>query len=80
MDHPEIPTGDYCYKLQGIARSPAGLPKLQTKICPHLKSASGEIRCALLEGRGETASDILLDDQVKICGINPGNDIATETI
>ena len=74
MDERDIPFGDYCYEMLSFDQEKCAM---NVKYCPYLKEKIdpewNEERCfCSLIG----AFDILLDDQVKICGIN--DDISPE--
>ena len=65
-----IPKGDYCYKIKKIVPDATYGYRAKTKNCPYYgyeRKRTGNLRatCKLIN-----KSDILLDDQCKICGIN----------
>jgi hypothetical protein len=68
MDKTVIPKGDYCYTITGpVYTNKDGIPTLPTKRCPYWEHLPfGSAYCSYLDER----DDLLLVDQVKICGVN----------
>ena len=61
----QIPHGSYCYKINNINQD--GVQKVE--YCPYFTFLeNGFVKCKLMDLTSE--DDILLDDQVKICGIS----------
>jgi len=58
-----IPCGDYCYKINRVEGS-----VIYTSVCPYYYYGHGYKRGCIYTG--EYGYDILLNDQVKICGVN----------
>lgn len=83
-----IPEGPYCYTPKGMTTGENGLPRMQIDLCPFWKRR-GDWRpgqqgyCRFLkvgdqtsglDSTGRPRATFLLFDQVKECGINPGDD------
>lgn len=65
----EIPYGDYCYIIKEIVKDENHGVVLRTKLCPYYVHLSeGNSKCLYMNVDSE--EDFLLDDQVKICGMN----------
>lgn len=47
-DHPEIPTGYYCYTILEVIKEEGQLPRLKTKECPHWEKTDNGAKCNLL--------------------------------
>lgn len=60
-----IPEGLYCYSYTGETKIYKGYKYPKTKPCPYFKYVNGEAFCDFLK-----VDDYLLEDQVKICGVN----------
>ena len=86
-DHPEIPTGHYCYHVLEVIQQPDdSLPKIKTKACPHWQKTDNGARCNLIDREDiDYCCFHLLWDGVKECGIKvyapgeePGKKLAPE--
>lgn len=67
-DESGIPFGPYCYTRVGHSINPLEPGKI--KPCPHYKRIQGVTWCSLIN----EGNCILLDDMVKVCGINEDYD------
>ena len=67
-DESGVPTGPYCYESVVVPWREEG-PTMFIP-CPHYKREQGVTWCSLIN-EGDC---ILLDDMVKVCGINEDND------
>jgi hypothetical protein len=65
----DIPYGPYCYTLKDIIPDQRLGLRVRTFICPHFQYSDdvGFATCSFIK---TNEFDILLDDQVKICGVN----------
>lgn len=71
IDHPEIPLGDYCYKITGTATDELGRIEIKSELCPYWKATEKGAKCSFLnEEHHYDCYFHLLWDQVKHCGIN----------
>lgn len=65
----DIPKGPYCYNIKKVS-FPEGKLLIHTYQCPHWSREQGQdAYCSYVKG-----GDLLLDDQVKICGENDYTD------
>lgn len=70
-DHPEIPTGSYCYRSLKVIESSNGQPHIKMEMCPHWHKTENGASCDLIkEEHTKMCMYHLLWDQVKECGIN----------
>jgi hypothetical protein len=81
MDTKNIPQGDYCYEILSVDMDTQPLPTIHVKPCPYLgKKIDAEWNeeryyCSFVKD-----FDILLDNQVKICGINDDFSLEEEDV
>ena len=67
-----IPSGPYCYEIVAFATAEDGTPTPKTRVCPFWErrvdeDGTSQAYCAYLD---EGEDDLLLLDQVKVCGVN----------
>jgi hypothetical protein len=80
LEHPEIPTGSYCYKVVEVSSTIDGKPVIKTETCPHWQKIDKGARCNLLkEDHYAQCPFHLVWDQVKECGINLDRDYPPES-
>jgi len=68
----DIPYGDYCYTIKKVFIYETDDFKIQITLCPYYQHFDdGLVGCDYLKIKeDENNSDILLSDQIKMCGIN----------
>jgi hypothetical protein len=64
-----IPYGDYCYTIKEIIKDNKHGIRIKTKLCPYyIYLDDGKSKCLLMNINSD--EDFLIEDQLKICGIN----------
>jgi hypothetical protein len=71
IDTKRIPNGEYCYEFLSVDMDALPLPIMHVEPCPYLERKIdpewNEERCFCSAFQ---CFDVLLDNQVKVCGIN----------
>lgn len=68
-----IPEGEYCYSIVDILHEEDGMPRIKTRMCPYYEFVNEELsRCNF--HNVDSDEYFLLDDQVKYCNINLGDE------
>lgn len=65
----DIPCGNYCYTIVEVISYNKYSVRMKTKLCPYyVYLDEGKSKCLLMNVSSD--DDFLIDDQVKICGVN----------